>query len=59
MAVISASTKGLMTSSKMPYRDILLGSNTTAPSMDPRLLAREGIKAQQVLIDFPVDSGIR
>jgi len=45
MAVISASTKGLTTSSNASYRDILLGGNTTAPSMDPRLLAREGIKA--------------
>jgi len=59
MAAITASTKNIAASPHRSYRDALTGGNTILSNSDPRIIAREGIKARQVLFDFPADSEIR
>ncbi|KAF8801938.1 hypothetical protein BYT27DRAFT_7044513, partial [Phlegmacium glaucopus] len=60
MATVAAATKGLAgTPSTRTFRDALLSNNAAPVNADLRILAREGIKAQQFLVDFPIDSGMR
>ncbi|KAF8797817.1 hypothetical protein BYT27DRAFT_7039091, partial [Phlegmacium glaucopus] len=60
LATVAAATKGLAcTPSTRTFRDALLSNNTAPVNADPRILAREGIKARQFLVDFPIDSAMR
>ena len=59
LAAISATTKNLAANSGRSFRDVLLGSNPVPFNTDPRILTREGIKARQILFDFPADSSTR
>lgn len=59
IAAITASTKNLNASPNRSFKDALLNGNPVLPSTDPRILAREGIKAWQILLDFPIDSRTR
>jgi len=59
LAAISATTKNLAANSGRSFRDVLLGSNPVPFNTDPRILTREGIKAHQILFDFPADSSTR
>ncbi|KAF8813547.1 hypothetical protein BYT27DRAFT_7084352 [Phlegmacium glaucopus] len=53
-------TKDLAAVPSKSFKDALLGGNLTpGPNIDPRILAREGIKARQFLVDFSIDLGIR
>ncbi|KAF8806037.1 hypothetical protein BYT27DRAFT_7102565 [Phlegmacium glaucopus] len=55
LATVTEATKGFVATSARSYKDALLKSNQTPVDTDPRILAREGIKARQFLLDFPVD----
>ncbi|KAF8811065.1 hypothetical protein BYT27DRAFT_7221740 [Phlegmacium glaucopus] len=60
MAVVATATKGLAgTLSTRTFRDALLSNNAVPVNADPWILAREGIKARQFLVDFPIESGMR
>ncbi|KAF8805473.1 hypothetical protein BYT27DRAFT_7104439, partial [Phlegmacium glaucopus] len=55
----STAVKGLAVAPNKSFKDALLSGGPAPPSVDPRILAREGIKARQFLVDFLADSGIR
>ena len=48
-----------MSNSKKSYKDVLLDNLSAPPNMDPRILAREGIKARQILFNLPANSETR
>ncbi|KAF8813530.1 hypothetical protein BYT27DRAFT_7251054 [Phlegmacium glaucopus] len=57
---LSMVTKGLAAAPSKSFKDALLGGTPApGPNINPRILAREGIKARQFLVDFAADSGIR
>ncbi|KAF8802345.1 hypothetical protein BYT27DRAFT_7341436 [Phlegmacium glaucopus] len=50
---LSTVTKGLAVAPSKLFKDALLGGTSApGPNIDPRILAREGIKARQFLVDF-------
>ncbi|KAF8802918.1 hypothetical protein BYT27DRAFT_7111218, partial [Phlegmacium glaucopus] len=59
LATVTEVTKGLATTMAKSYKDALLSSNPAPANTDLRILAREGIKAWQFLLDFPTNSGTR
>ena len=58
-AILAETTRGLMSNSKKSYKDALLDNLSAPPNVDPRILAREGIKAQQILFNLPANSETR
>ncbi|KAF8800030.1 hypothetical protein BYT27DRAFT_7217361 [Phlegmacium glaucopus] len=42
-----------------PYRDAVIGQGKAPEGVDPRVIARAGIRARQFIIDFPVDSAMQ
>jgi hypothetical protein len=46
-------------SSTPTYRDMLLGNAPSCQSVDPRILAREGIRARQFIVDLPADNPLK
>ncbi|KAF8810221.1 hypothetical protein BYT27DRAFT_7043804, partial [Phlegmacium glaucopus] len=59
LATVAEATKGLASTTSKTYKEALLSNNPVPVNADPRILAREGIKARQFLLDFPVDSDTR
>ncbi|KAF8817021.1 hypothetical protein BYT27DRAFT_6955985, partial [Phlegmacium glaucopus] len=59
LATVTEATKGLASTTAKSYKEALLGNNPAPVNADPRILAREGIKARQFLLDFPADSDTR
>ena len=41
------------------YRDTVLSQHSLPKGIDPRVIARVGIRAQQFIIDFPAESGFQ
>ncbi|KAF8810026.1 hypothetical protein BYT27DRAFT_7222087 [Phlegmacium glaucopus] len=57
---LSTVTKDLAAIPSKSFKDALLGGGPApGPNINPRILAREGIKVCQFLVDFSIDSGIR
>ncbi|KAF8805380.1 hypothetical protein BYT27DRAFT_7258493 [Phlegmacium glaucopus] len=59
LATVAEATKGLASTTTKSYKEALLSNNPTPANADPRILAREGIKARQFLLDFPDDLDTR
>jgi len=59
LASLLKTTRGLISNSRKSFKDALLDNNSAPLNVDTRILAREGIKAQQILFDLPANSETR